>query len=237
MRLSYPKLSICVLVGTILTALSPASSAEVNPRIDADIPSYIARESLSGRLTIAVTEAMVPLVQAWAGNLMGHYPELQIVVISERHTGLAALLAQQTELMVLSCRMTPAEVGNYLLEFGDKPIALPVAHHPQVMSVRNDDSAGYKIHTVKGLWSNTMVSDGYVTLGTRSEMTVLHTFRRSVYLYSVKSQGVNATHASAELIRYALSRQGQQVALDLGYVPLSFEEVRRVTSRWSASRR
>lgn len=64
MGLCYPKLSIDLLVGTILTVPSPASYAEVTPRIDTDMPSSIARESLSGRLTIAVTEAMVPLVQA-----------------------------------------------------------------------------------------------------------------------------------------------------------------------------
>lgn len=230
--------SICLLVGALLTPLSPPSFAEVRPRVDPDIPSYIARDSLSGELTISAAEAMKPLVQAWADDLMRYYPEVQIVVISERsHNGLAVLLAQQTEMMVRSRRMDSAEVGNWLLEFGEKPIAVPVAHHAPAISVQNHDPAGYKLRSVTPLRVNATVSDDYVAPVMRNERNVLHTFRRSVYLYSTKPQQTRATHASAELIRYALSRQGQQLALDLGYVPLSFEEVRRVTSRWAASRR
>lgn len=238
MRLPHPRNRLSVLAGAIVMALSHTSYAEVGPRVDADIPSYIAQDSLSGELSISVAEAMKPLVQAWAGDLMRQYPELQIVVISERFPGShTALLAGRTEMMVLSRRMTSAEVGNCLLEFGDKPMAVPVAHHPQAISIGNGDRTGYKIDPVKRLRVNAMVSDDAVAPVTRNERNVLHTFRRSVYLYSTKPQQARATHASAEMIRYALSRQGQQLALDLGYVPLSFEEVRRVTSRWTASRR
>jgi ABC-type phosphate transport system substrate-binding protein len=226
------------VAGILPVTFSTACYAEVGPRIDADIPSYVARDSLSGRLTISVGDAMEPLVQAWADDLMRQYPELQIVVISERsHTSLTALLAQQTDMMALSRRMTPTEGGDCLLEFGDKPIAVPVAHHPQAVSVRNDDSTEYKTHPVTPLRVNGMVSDGFATLMRRSERITPPPFRGTVYLYSVNLQRANPIHASTELIRYALSWQGQQLALDLGYVPLSFEEVRRVISHWSASRR
>jgi len=96
------------------------------------------------------------------------------VVISERHANLAALLAQPTEMTVLSCRMNPAEVENCLLEFGDKPIAVPVAHHPQAISVRNSDSTGYKTGTVKPLRVNTTVNDEPVATVARSRMNALH---------------------------------------------------------------
>jgi ABC-type phosphate transport system substrate-binding protein len=269
MRLPCLTISICLLAGTILTAHSHVSYAEVGSRIDADIPSYIARDSLSGRLAISVAEAMKPLVQGWANDLMSRYPALQIVVISERsHRSLAALLAQQTEVMAMSRRMTPTEVGNCLLEFGGKPIALPVAHHTPTILVRNDDSSagtflsrhvqarkstltmphrnrdhgdigfrltGYDLPVEKPWVMTSSKSDGYVKPVTQGKVDQSDPLRKSVYLYIIKFPGANVPEASAELIRYALSRQGQQLALDLGYVPLSFEEVRRVTSRWSAS--
>lgn len=237
MKLSSATLSIYLLASVILTSPSQTSYAEVGPWIDTDIPSYIARDSLSGGLTIAVVEAMKPLVQAWADELMHRYPELQIGVISEgSHPGLPALMAQQTEMMAMSRRMTPTEVGNCLLEFGDKLIAVPVAHHPRAISVRNDDQAGFSTGSVKPFWVDAAANDGYAALGRRTGMGFPYIFRRSVYLYITKPSRSNVTQPSAELIRYALSREGQQLALDLGYVPLSVEEVRRVASRWSASR-
>jgi phosphate transport system substrate-binding protein len=38
-----------------------------------------------------------------------------------------------------------------------------------------------------------------------------------------------------ELVRFAISAQGQQMALDLGYFPLSLPEITRLTSKWSTS--
>lgn len=236
MKRPYLTCAVCLWGSILLTTFSSVCYAEVGPRIDADIPAYVTRGSLSGRLTISAGEAMKPLIQAWADDLIRQYPELQIVVISERsHTSLTTLLAQQTDMVALSRRMTPTEGGNCLLEFGDKPIAVPVAHHPQAVSVRNDDSTEYKTHPVTPLRVNVMVSDGFATPMRRSERITPPPLRGTVYLYSAKLQRAKTTHASAELIRYALSLQGQQLALDLGYVPLSVEEVRRVTSRRSAS--
>jgi ABC-type phosphate transport system substrate-binding protein len=236
MRLSYAKRAIYLLASAMQIAFCQGSYAEVSPRIDRDIPSYIAGDSLSGELAIAVTEAVKPLVQAWADELMRRYPELRIEVISERsHLSLPASMTQKTEIMAMSRRMTSTEIGNCLLEFGDKPIALPVAHHPQTVSVRNDNEPGYSIVPVKPLWVNAMASNGYVASVTRPGMSSPYAFRRSVYLYIAKRSQPNTTQTSAGLIRYALSREGQQLALDLGYVPLSLEEVRRVTSRWSSS--
>ncbi|OQW32957.1 MAG: hypothetical protein A4E19_06310 [Nitrospira sp. SG-bin1] len=268
MRLPHSKLVFYVLTTTLLTGFTPCSRAEVGPAIDPDIPSYIAQESLSGRLSISVSAATKPLVQALADDLIRHYPELQITVISKRsHTGLAVLLAHRTEMMAMSRRMTSTEVGNCLLELGYKPIAVPVAHHTSAVLVRNDDPNAetfssqhvqttestsvmphrntnqrsieaiptrYKSRTVTPLRINSMESEGYATPIVSRQVDRSYTLKRSLYLYIAKLPGSNAPEASTELIRYALSRQGQQRALDLGYVPLSFEEVMQMTSRWAA---
>ena len=238
MQLTYLRCAACLAAGILPATFSTACYAEVGRWVDAEIPSYAAQDSLSGRLIISVGDAMEPLVQAWADNLMRQYPDLQIVTISDRsHAGHTRLLAQEADLMATSRRMTSTEVGNWLLEFGEKPIAVPVAHHPQAVSVRNDGWIGYGGGPVTRLRVNAMVGDGSTACVARSARTVAPPFRGSVYLYRVNRRQANLAPVSAELIRYALSRQGQELAFELGYVPLSLEEIRGVTSRRSASER
>lgn len=57
--------------------------------------------------------------------------------------------------------------------------------------------------------------------------------RRNLYLYVAKPPKGQPTQPSAELVRYVLSRQGQQVALDQGYIPLTSEDVTRLRAKWS----
>lgn len=57
--------------------------------------------------------------------------------------------------------------------------------------------------------------------------------RRNLYLYIAKPPKAPPTQPSSELVRYVLSQQGQQVALDLGYIPLVSEDVTRVRAKWS----
>lgn len=269
MRLLHSKRLICLLAGTILTMLSHASVAQVVPQIDPEIPFYSARDSLAGGISIAVSESLKPLVQAWVDDLIRQYPELRITVISEgSHAGLAPLLTHRTGMMAMSRRMTTTELGNCLLEFGYKPIAVPVAHHISAVFVQNGDPSaelwsstqvqapqsisglrqggrkrhgagpgliGYEPSLEEPWWINSRKSDGYVKPVTRRTVAYSHSLRQSVYLYVAKFPGSRLPEASAELIRYALSQQGQQWAFDLGYVPLSLEEVRRVTSKWPAS--
>jgi len=58
--------------------------------------------------------------------------------------------------------------------------------------------------------------------------------QRNLYLYIAKPPKTPPTQPSAELVRYVLSQQGQQVALNLGYIPLPSEEVTRLRAKWSA---
>jgi ABC-type phosphate transport system substrate-binding protein len=67
-----------------------------------------------------------------------------------------------------------------------------------------------------------------------SNVDRLHPIQRNLYLYITRPLRLNPTPATAELVRYALSQQGQELALDLGHSPLSFAEIARVSSKWSA---
>ncbi len=73
----------------------------------------------------------------------------------------------------------------------------------------------------------------YVEPSIEAVMDGSYPLRRNLYLYVAKPPKTAPSQESAELVRYVLSRQGQQLARDLGYLPLSFEEITRVTSRWS----
>jgi phosphate transport system substrate-binding protein len=59
--------------------------------------------------------------------------------------------------------------------------------------------------------------------------------KRNLYFYVAKAPKTSPAQASVELIRFALSQQGQNVALDLGYFPLSLPEHARAASKWSPS--
>lgn len=113
-------------------------------------------------------------------------------------------------------------------------------------SVGSDDMSQYgvglrptdrTISMARPLSTASMMDDRYGNPLVPSKMGRVHLSQQTHYLYIARPSRSNPTPPSAGLVRYALSRQGQQLVLDLGHGPLSFEEVKRVTSKWSASLR
>lgn len=66
---------VCVIAISVQEVLPPENLAQVRATIDPDIPSYIAQNSVSGRLTISTPETMKPLVEAWAGDLIRQHSD------------------------------------------------------------------------------------------------------------------------------------------------------------------
>jgi len=215
MKLSQLALVICVIAIPVQGVLPPANLAQVRATIDPDIPSYIAQDSVSGRLTISTPETMKPLVEAWAGDLIRQHPDLNVTVIRENtDAGLAALLERRAEIAAMSRRITPTEIADFIFEYGYVPIEVPVARHASTVFVHNDNrNANFVIP---------------------SNVDRLHPVRRNLYLYITRPSRSNPTPATAELVHYALSRQGQELVLDLGHFPLSYAEIARVSLKWSA---
>lgn len=73
----------------------------------------------------------------------------------------------------------------------------------------------------------------YIEPSLQSVMDGSYPLRRNLYLYVAKPPKEPAPPASIELIQYALSRQGQQAVLDLGYFPLASEDLSRLRAKWS----
>lgn len=215
MKCSQLAFVVCVIAIAVQGVLPTETLAQVRAMIDPDIPSYIAQDSVSGRLTISTPETMKPLVEAWAGDLIRQHPDLNVTVIREDpDSGLGALLERRAEIAAMSRRITPTESAEFIFEYGYVPMEVPVARHASTIFVHNDS------------WNANFVMP--------SKVDRLHPVRRNLYLYITRPSRLNPTPATAELVHYALSRQGQELVLDLGHSPLSYAEIARVSSKWLA---
>ncbi|MBX3302556.1 MAG: substrate-binding domain-containing protein [Nitrospira sp.] len=92
---------------------------------------------------------------------------------------------------------------------------------------------GYGTSMVKPVPIALVKGGRYIEPSIQTVMDGSYPLRRNLYLYAAKPPKAEATTATIELIRYILSRQGQQEALDLGYLPLPSDQITRLISKWS----
>jgi phosphate transport system substrate-binding protein len=311
--------------------LTPAAWGQVRPELDSHIPSYAVQEVVSGKLKIAGSDTMKPLIDAWVGDLTRRHPGLKITVAGAgSETGLEALLEHRTEIAAMSRRMTAAEISVFVKEYGYEPTEVPVANdalaifvhkdnpiaglsldeldaifcrerrrglnyavdswglvglmdewfdapirlygrngksgtsylfreevckggtfRPQLVNAQGSASVvldlvkdpqgigfsaiGYRTSMVKPVPIASVKGGRYVEPNFQTAMDGSYPLRRNLYLYIAKPPKTSPTPALTELVRFALSHQGQQLALDHGYFPLSLTEITRLTSKWSGS--
>ena len=96
-------------------------------------------------------------------------------------------------------------------------------------------SIGYRTSMVKPLPIAAVKGGRYVEPSFQTAMDGTYPLRRNLYLYVAKPPKSSLPPALTELIRFALSAQGQELARDLGYLPLASTELRRLASKWSPS--
>jgi phosphate transport system substrate-binding protein len=96
-------------------------------------------------------------------------------------------------------------------------------------------SIGYTASYVKPIQIASVKGGRYVEPSFESISQGSYPLRRNLYLYIARPPKVSPAPPAAELVRFALSQQGQQLAIDFGYFPLSRTEVTRVMSKWSTS--
>ena len=313
--------------------LGPTSTtwSQVRPELDPQIPSYTVQEIVSGKLKIAGSETMKPLIQAWVSDLTRRHPGLKLTVASAgSETGLEALLEHRTEIAAMSRRMTADEISTFVKEYGYEPTEVPVANdalaifvhkdnpitglsldeldaifcrerrrglgytvdswgllglmdewfetpirlygrngksgtsylfreevckggtfHSRlvnapgsasvVLDVANDpqgigfSSFSYRTTEVKPVSIASVKGGRYVEPTFQTAMDGSYPLRRNLYFYIAKPPKISPPPVLSEFVRFALSRQGQKLALDHGYFPLSLMEIIRLTSPWSTS--
>ncbi|MDP1949328.1 MAG: PstS family phosphate ABC transporter substrate-binding protein [Nitrospirota bacterium] len=319
-----------IVLGVSL-GLAFETMAQVRPELDPQIPAYAAQEQISGKLKVAGSDTMKPLIDAWVGDLSRRHPGIKITAAGAgSETGLEALLAHQTEIAAMSRRMTAAEISVFVKEYGYEPTEVPVANdalaifvhkdnpitglsldeldamfcrerrrglnyavdswglvglmdewfdapirlygrngksgtsylfreevckggtfRPQLINAQGSASVvldlvkdpqgigfsaiGYRTSMVKPVPIASVKGGRYVEPNFQTAMDGSYPLRRNLYLYIARPPKTAPSPALAELVRFALSQQGQQLALDHGYFPLSLTELTRLTSKWSGS--
>ncbi len=92
---------------------------------------------------------------------------------------------------------------------------------------------GYGTSLVKPVPVASVKGGRYVAPTAQTAMDGSYPLRRNLYLYIAKPPKTPPTQPLAELVRYVLSRQGQQVAVDFGFFPIISTEITRLISKWS----
>jgi phosphate transport system substrate-binding protein len=96
-------------------------------------------------------------------------------------------------------------------------------------------AVGYGTSLVKPVPIASVKGGRYVEPTAQTTMDGSYPLRRNLYLYIAKPPKAPPTKPSTELVRYVLSRQGQQAAIDFGYFPIASAEITRLVSKWSIS--
>jgi phosphate transport system substrate-binding protein len=113
---------------------------------------------------------------------------------------------------------------------GSASVIIDVAQDPQGIGF---SSIGYRTSTVKPVPIAAVKGGRYVEPTFQTAMDGSYPLRRNLYLYVARAPKTAASPATTEFVRFALSAQGQQIALDHGYFPLTSLEVSRLTSKWA----
>jgi phosphate transport system substrate-binding protein len=309
--------------------LANVSWGQVRPELDPQIPPYTFHETVSGKLAIAGSDSMRPLIEAWIDDLKRRHPGMRVTLDGAgSDTGLAAILEHRAEIAAMSRRMTAKEIADFVKEYGFEPTEVPVATDALAIFVHRDnpitglsleeldamfcrerrrgltypvDSWGliglmdewfeapvrlygrngksgtsylfreevckggtFRSQLVDAQGSASVVLDvakdpqgiGFSAIGYRTSMvrpvpiaavkggryveptfeTVMdgsYPLRRHLYFYVARPPKVSPSPVLTELVRFALSSQGQQLALDHGYFPLSVREIARLAEKWS----
>jgi len=94
---------------------------------------------------------------------------------------------------------------------------------------------GYRTSTIRPVPIASVKGGRYVEPSFQSVMDGSYPLKRTLYLYIARPPQKDPNPIVTELVRFALSQQGQQLALDHGFFPLPLAEITRVSSKWPAT--
>jgi len=121
-------------------------------------------------------------------------------------------------------------VPHMVAGHGPASVVIDVMKDPQGIGF---SGIGYRTSMVRAVPIAAVKGGRYVEPSFESVMDGSYPLRRNLYLYIARAPKSEPDPAARELVRFALSAQGQQLALDHGYFPLPLTEITRVLSKWS----
>lgn len=145
------------MAGVLVIAVACTSAlGQVKPELDAKIPAYQQLQKLSGALTIAGSETMKPLSEAWAADLQHLYPSLTISVQNGgSEAGLALLFEGKAQVATMSRRMRQQEIVEFKREFGYEPTEVQVGVDALAVYVHKDNQLpGLTLAELDAIYSN-----------------------------------------------------------------------------------
>ena len=92
---------------------------------------------------------------------------------------------------------------------------------------------GYQTSLVRAVPVASVKGGRYVEPSFQTVMDGSYPLRRNIYLYIARAPKAEPDSGIRELVRFVLSMQGQQIAVDHGYFPMPLTELTRVLSKWS----
>ncbi len=92
---------------------------------------------------------------------------------------------------------------------------------------------GYQTSSLKAVPIAAVKGGRYVEPNFETATDGSYPLRRHLYLYIAKPPKTVASPLLSELVRFALSAQGQQSVLDYGYYPLALTDITRLMTKWS----
>jgi phosphate transport system substrate-binding protein len=108
-----------------------------------------------------------------------------------------------------------------------------------VLEVMNDpfgvgfSGIGYQTSGVRPIPLASVEGGRYIQPNFQTAMDGSYPLRRNLYLYINKPPKTGASPLVAEYVKFALSRQGQQIVLTQGYYPLPTIELTRLAMMWA----
>jgi len=93
---------------------------------------------------------------------------------------------------------------------------------------------GYRTSTLRPVPLAAVHGGRYVPPTFETAMDGSYPLRRNLYLYVNRPPKAAPPGPLAEYVKFALSRQGQQIVVDQGYYPLPTTELTRLTMMWTA---
>ncbi len=132
--------STSVFMALFFAATFSTSGQQITPSVDPKIPSYLIVSDLTGTLSVAGSDMMKALMEAWSAKLGQLYPGLSIKTESKgSEAGLAALLEGKVQIAAMSRRLTQQEIVEFKREFGYEPTEVPVAVDALAVFVHKDN--------------------------------------------------------------------------------------------------